>query len=162
MKASKEPPCHTCRRQRLRCDASKPTCAKCAVRGVECLGYGAQHILWVEPQVQSQKQARDKPSQEGQTQKSSATKELAMRPGKKRGRPRLVLMSAKQEQALTAMQVQSRPPMPGRNRAAGRIWFPKTPELNPVGYQHGRLAIRSLLYCEKSRDFLAVFNSVLL
>ncbi|EGR51341.1 uncharacterized protein TRIREDRAFT_56214 [Trichoderma reesei QM6a] len=33
-------PCHNCRRRRLRCDRSWPTCHKCAVSGQECLGYG--------------------------------------------------------------------------------------------------------------------------
>ncbi|KAI6778487.1 Acriflavine sensitivity control protein-like protein [Emericellopsis cladophorae] len=33
-------PCHNCRRRRLRCDRSWPTCHKCAASGQECLGYG--------------------------------------------------------------------------------------------------------------------------
>ncbi|KAL5606539.1 uncharacterized protein BROUX77_003732 [Berkeleyomyces rouxiae] len=31
--------CHNCRRRRLRCDRSQPTCNKCAIGGQECLGY---------------------------------------------------------------------------------------------------------------------------
>ncbi|KAJ6787350.1 hypothetical protein PWT90_06350 [Aphanocladium album] len=33
-------PCHSCRRQRLRCDRSYPHCNKCTNAGKECLGYG--------------------------------------------------------------------------------------------------------------------------
>lgn len=33
-------PCHNCRRKRLRCDRSLPSCHKCSSRGEECLGYG--------------------------------------------------------------------------------------------------------------------------
>ncbi|KAH8902996.1 hypothetical protein BR93DRAFT_919671 [Coniochaeta sp. PMI_546] len=33
--------CHNCRRRRLRCDRSRPTCLKCTANGQQCLGYGA-------------------------------------------------------------------------------------------------------------------------
>lgn len=33
-------PCHNCRRRRLRCDRSYPSCHKCSTTGQECLGYG--------------------------------------------------------------------------------------------------------------------------
>lgn len=33
--------CHNCRRRRLRCDRSFPSCHKCSSTGEECLGYGA-------------------------------------------------------------------------------------------------------------------------
>jgi hypothetical protein len=32
--------CHNCRRNRLRCDGSIPTCLKCHSSGTPCLGYG--------------------------------------------------------------------------------------------------------------------------
>lgn len=32
-------PCHNCRRRRLRCDRSRPSCNKCSSSGRECLGY---------------------------------------------------------------------------------------------------------------------------
>lgn len=32
--------CHNCRRRRLRCDRSVPSCQKCIKAGQECLGYG--------------------------------------------------------------------------------------------------------------------------
>ncbi|KAI0130265.1 fungal-specific transcription factor domain-containing protein [Xylariales sp. AK1849] len=32
--------CHNCRKRRLRCDRSVPTCNKCATSSQECLGYG--------------------------------------------------------------------------------------------------------------------------
>lgn len=37
--------CHNCRRQRLRCDRSHPSCNKCVRAGRECLGYG-QLFRW--------------------------------------------------------------------------------------------------------------------
>lgn len=40
-------PCHNCRRRRLRCDRSWPSCHKCAVSGQECLGYG-QLFVWTQ------------------------------------------------------------------------------------------------------------------
>jgi hypothetical protein len=40
-------PCHNCRRRRLRCDRSWPTCHKCAVSGQECLGYG-KVFVWTQ------------------------------------------------------------------------------------------------------------------
>lgn len=39
--------CHNCRRRRLRCDQSTPSCRKCTNAGEECLGYG-QLIAWNE------------------------------------------------------------------------------------------------------------------
>lgn len=44
---SNSKPCHNCRRRRLRCDRSWPTCHKCAVSGQECLGYG-KVFIWAE------------------------------------------------------------------------------------------------------------------
>lgn len=41
-------PCHNCRRRRLRCDRSWPSCHKCAVSGQECLGYG-KVFVWTQP-----------------------------------------------------------------------------------------------------------------
>jgi hypothetical protein len=40
-------PCHNCRKRRLRCDRSWPTCHKCAVSGQECLGYG-KVFVWTQ------------------------------------------------------------------------------------------------------------------
>lgn len=40
-------PCHNCRRRRLRCDRSWPSCHKCAVSGQECLGYG-KVFVWTQ------------------------------------------------------------------------------------------------------------------
>ena len=34
-------PCHTCRRQRLKCDRTLPHCSKCITKGQQCLGYQA-------------------------------------------------------------------------------------------------------------------------
>lgn len=67
--------CHTCRRQRRRCDATKPSCRKCEKRGVECLGYGQQPILWVQPRIKTG---------------NPPVEEL---PKRGKGRPKLVLMT---------------------------------------------------------------------
>ncbi|KAL3485994.1 fungal-specific transcription factor domain-containing protein [Aspergillus germanicus] len=40
-----EKPCHNCRRRRLKCDRSLPTCVKCSRTGQACLGYG-KLFLW--------------------------------------------------------------------------------------------------------------------
>lgn len=45
-------PCHNCRRRRLRCDRSWPTCHKCAVSGQECLGYG-KVFVWTTQAIDS-------------------------------------------------------------------------------------------------------------
>ncbi|PLB44098.1 hypothetical protein P170DRAFT_392122 [Aspergillus steynii IBT 23096] len=37
--------CHNCRRRRLKCDYSYPSCHKCSTRGQGCLGYG-KLFLW--------------------------------------------------------------------------------------------------------------------
>jgi hypothetical protein len=39
--------CHNCRRRRLRCDRSLPSCRKCSTNGEECLGYGTL-LRWAE------------------------------------------------------------------------------------------------------------------
>ncbi|UNI15556.1 hypothetical protein JDV02_002081 [Purpureocillium takamizusanense] len=84
------PPCHTCRRQRLRCDGAKPACSKCIARGVECLGYGPQALLWVQPK--SLKPAHEAANLRG-NENHSGGQEIQGRE-KRRGRPRLVLMSS--------------------------------------------------------------------
>lgn len=40
-------PCHNCRRRRLRCDRSWPSCHKCDLSGQECLGYG-RVFVWTQ------------------------------------------------------------------------------------------------------------------
>ena len=47
MPSSTAKPCHNCRRRRLRCDRSWPTCHKCAVSGQTCLGYG-KVFVWTQ------------------------------------------------------------------------------------------------------------------
>ncbi|KAH7016829.1 fungal-specific transcription factor domain-containing protein [Ilyonectria destructans] len=47
MPPSNSKPCHNCRRRRLRCDRSWPTCHKCAVSGQDCLGYG-KVFVWTQ------------------------------------------------------------------------------------------------------------------
>lgn len=67
--------CHSCRRSRLRCDGTQPICEKCTSRGVECLGYGAHALLWVQ---QTSRNDTPMPS--------------------KKGRPKLVLLSSRIQQ----------------------------------------------------------------
>ncbi|ORY07136.1 hypothetical protein BCR34DRAFT_28320 [Clohesyomyces aquaticus] len=40
-------PCYTCRRRHVKCDKMLPTCAKCAKKGVPCLGY-LKPLRWAE------------------------------------------------------------------------------------------------------------------
>ncbi|KAF2651666.1 hypothetical protein K491DRAFT_681981 [Lophiostoma macrostomum CBS 122681] len=40
-------PCYTCRRRHVKCDRMLPTCAKCAKKGVPCLGY-QKPLRWAE------------------------------------------------------------------------------------------------------------------
>lgn len=47
MQTNNSKPCHNCRRRRLRCDRSWPSCHKCAVSGQECLGYG-KVFVWTQ------------------------------------------------------------------------------------------------------------------
>ncbi|KAK3941397.1 acriflavine sensitivity control protein acr-2 [Diplogelasinospora grovesii] len=48
--SAKPKSCHNCRRQRLRCDRSFPTCQKCSKKGLYCLGYGNLYI-WTPPRL---------------------------------------------------------------------------------------------------------------
>lgn len=57
---SKTKPCHTCRRRRLRCDRSWPTCNKCAFTGQECLGYG-KVFVWAQSNSNPQGSSRPWP-----------------------------------------------------------------------------------------------------
>ncbi|KAF2471193.1 uncharacterized protein BDR25DRAFT_313817 [Lindgomyces ingoldianus] len=40
-------PCYTCRRRHVKCDRTLPACAKCAKKGVPCLGY-LKPLRWAE------------------------------------------------------------------------------------------------------------------
>ncbi|KAH0598552.1 hypothetical protein MHUMG1_03853 [Metarhizium humberi] len=53
-------PCHNCRRRRLRCDRSWPTCNKCTLSGQECLGYG-KVFVWTQA-IDSQGNPRPSPA----------------------------------------------------------------------------------------------------
>jgi hypothetical protein len=164
MKGSKESPCHTCRRQRLRCDATKPTCNKCATRGVECLGYGAQPILWVLPQTYAPAASGGKdpacdatPNDrgDGSSSSSSSTKDLpfTVATAKRRGRPRLVLMTQEAKAKPTDMRIQQKKHIRKGNASGGKIWLPRSPNLNPPGYEADRLAIHCINYCESIQLF---------
>lgn len=131
-------PCHTCRLKRLRCDGGEPRCNKCAVRGVECLGYGERPFRWV------LQQSLGPPPPEGATTSEQHHGRAVRRPmiegaQRKRGRPKLVLMSHDDQRDRTELQLcvvqkQGRMPFPGA-------------KLDPVEYQHHRRILSSLDYC---------------
>jgi hypothetical protein len=90
-------PCHNCRRRRLRCDRSWPSCNKCIISGQECLGYG-KVFVWT--------QAMDS---EGNMKPSSSTRRtLADQYHGVAGHKRLVLHGGPPLQTAHA----SRPPPP--------------------------------------------------
>lgn len=135
MKKCRSESCHTCRRRRLLCDGTKPHCTRCMSSGLACLGYG---LLWVLPPdqrgVSSLPDAAESGSMTGFSVSEvhtgiSATAKLP----KKRGRPRLALMS--QSAAVVHK--------PAVTIGSG---FPMTPNMNPVGYASARLAIDCLQY----------------
>lgn len=171
-KTARVAPCHTCRRQRLRCDGSRPGCGKCAARGVECLGYGARPILWVQPQSA------------GPWSRPGPDAGPGRAPARKRGRPKLVLMSkempkedmSKEEEQQSGpsdarrLQLQPRPSQQryrwiqahgtaaDRERGPDRRGMPSMyANLDPVDYQKHRLALDSLIYCT-SRHPLALLH----
>jgi hypothetical protein len=44
-----EPQCHNCRRRRIRCDSTLPSCRKCTRKGLDCPGYGRHKpLVWLE------------------------------------------------------------------------------------------------------------------
>lgn len=76
--------CYTCRRQRIVCDAGKPSCMRCISRGVECLGYSATPIRWVAPTSSLSSEAPT----------PSNMSHIKGQERRKRGRPKLFLMQA--------------------------------------------------------------------
>ncbi|EAW07098.1 Zn(II)2Cys6 transcription factor [Aspergillus clavatus NRRL 1] len=84
-KAQKKLRCHTCRRQRIVCDAGKPACSRCISRGVECLGYAEYPIRWVEPSSNISSSAT-RLYVKGNSPESRGSQK------RKRGRPKLSLM----------------------------------------------------------------------
>ncbi|EAS27689.3 uncharacterized protein CIMG_10294 [Coccidioides immitis RS] len=41
--------CYICRKRRIRCDSTKPSCKKCVSKGVECPGYSSQRpLVWLQ------------------------------------------------------------------------------------------------------------------
>lgn len=60
--------CHNCRRRRLRCDRSVPTCIKCSANGEDCLGYGTllrwTNVPAVKGKLAHQLRARYQPKDE--------------------------------------------------------------------------------------------------
>lgn len=140
-------PCHTCRRQRLRCDATKPSCNKCLARGVECLGYGPQAILWVQPKLPAHV-AKSIDASTKEPESMAAT-------GKKKGRPRLVLMPKNTRESPAQSEPQARhesewvfvnhADSPDGRRALVKKQV-VSPELVPAGYHNNMLALSMLDY----------------
>ncbi|CAH0042751.1 unnamed protein product [Clonostachys rhizophaga] len=56
--ASSPKSCWQCAKRRLVCDLGKPGCKKCANHGVECPGYEAKHLQWMQPGQTRSKGAR--------------------------------------------------------------------------------------------------------
>ncbi|OAA80728.1 Zn(2)-C6 fungal-type DNA-binding domain protein [Akanthomyces lecanii RCEF 1005] len=154
--------CHTCRRQRLRCDGVRPTCNKCLARGVDCLGYGTQALLWVQPQSKPSGTQADHQQQ----QKEQETTPTEARQGRKKGRPKLVLMQrTAAELALPdgeELELTRKPKathltayrkymkMRGfRDEYLRRRKIVLSPGLDPEGYQMQRLIIDSLRYYDE-------------
>ncbi|KAM3511377.1 hypothetical protein MY11210_004986 [Beauveria gryllotalpidicola] len=151
--AEKSQHCHTCRRQRLRCDGVRPTCNKCVARGVDCLGYGTLALLWVQP--------KDRAVMPAPT--ASPTRGAPPADRRKKGRPKLVLMPrAASELALPngeGLEL-TRRPKAAKLRAYRKVMRMRgfhddylrrreivpSPGLDPEGYQLQRLIIDSLRY----------------
>ncbi|KAM3499641.1 hypothetical protein MY10362_007110 [Beauveria mimosiformis] len=156
--AEKSQHCHTCRRQRLRCDGVRPTCNKCVARGVDCLGYGTLALLWVQP-------PDDRSEMPAPAAVATASPTGTARPvdRRRRGRPKLVLMPrAASELALPngqGLELTTRP-KPAQLRAYRKVMRMRgfhddnlrrreivpSPGLDPEGYQLQRLIIDSLRY----------------
>ena len=67
--------CWTCRRRRVTCDGSRPTCFKCKRAGRHCLGYGQNKpLVWVGLARRGKMAGRDF---EDQATSSSMTTQLA-------------------------------------------------------------------------------------
>lgn len=153
--------CHTCRRQRLRCDGVRPTCNKCLARGVDCLGYGTQALLWVQPESQHGTLAARNKSQQPQLARESSTEP---RQARKKGRPKLVLMQHSTSELSMpngeGLELTLKP-KPAHLKAymkemkirgfhdelLRRRRIILSPSLDPAGYQEQRLIIDSLRYC---------------
>lgn len=166
--------CHTCRRQRLRCDGVRPTCNKCVARGVDCLGYGTQALLWVQPQSAQPGQSSRTENEQTTTTAVAADDISAATPtdtqqqqGRKKGRPKLVLMERTESELAMpngqALALRQRPETADLNaymremKARGfhthllqRRSVVVSPALDPAGYQLQRLIIDSLQYCRFS------------
>lgn len=139
--------CHTCRRQRLRCDGVRPTCNKCLARGVDCLGYGTQALLWVQPQSKptSARAGQQKQQQQEvvstEARQGRTTTELALPDGEG-----LELTRKPKATHLNAYRRYMK--MRGfRDEYLQPRNIVLRPVLDPKGYQRQRLIIDSLRYC---------------
>jgi hypothetical protein len=124
--------CHNCRKRRVRCDSSRPTCKKCALKGIECLGYGKQKpLVWL---------------QDGGYQNqylSEWSKPVSQRKPRKSGRPRLVV--AKDGARSTGNPLVRTHPPSGEDQSATQS-VPRNLDLKyPMDMS---LVVNSLWYCK--------------
>ncbi|ROT43772.1 hypothetical protein SODALDRAFT_320156 [Sodiomyces alkalinus F11] len=73
-------PCHNCRRRRLRCDRSYPSCHKCSSTGQDCLGYGKLFRWAVQPVSVRGKRAESDVDGDGETGSTSAASRSSFSP----------------------------------------------------------------------------------
>lgn len=124
--------CHNCRKRRVRCDSAQPTCRKCALKGIECLGYGKQKpLVWL---------------QDGGYQNqylSEGNKPASQRKPRKSGRPRLVVAKDENQTTESAL-IQTNPPTDEAQCTTFHI-----PENLDLKYPMDiNIVVSSLWYCE--------------
>ncbi|KAJ6443479.1 extracellular membrane protein, CFEM domain-containingprotein [Purpureocillium lavendulum] len=133
--------------------APTPGCDKCVARGVECLGYGAQPFLWVQPKPLRASEPLDRGTDD-------TTAGRGDEQPKKRGRPRLVLMPNPEDRSTDQLAVELRqPPKPSaqwiivqgpnsrRRSKEGRPGCPRPRVgLDPLDYKNHKLTLDCLDY----------------
>lgn len=124
--------CHNCRKRRVRCDSTRPTCKKCDLKGIECLGYGKQKpLVWL---------------QDGGYQNqylSEGNKPASQRKPRKSGRPRLIVAKDDSQPAESAL-VRTSPPTDESQPATPCI-PPRLDLKYPIDVN---LVVSSLWYCK--------------
>ena len=155
---AKDGSCHTCRRQRHRCDGARPECNKCLRKGIECLGYGPKAILWVQTRGSSRSSAEDNDS----TEEISCESPPLLR-SKKRGRPKLAFMPQADEESISLAHRPKKPwqflahrPKQLASQEHDRGYHRLDPapviypNLSPDGYASHHFALEVLQYCMSS------------
>lgn len=74
------PQCHSCRKRRIRCDATRPACQKCRDRHISCPGYARQKpLVWLADGGRQNEYIR------------AEAEEGGVRGGRKKGRPKMLV-----------------------------------------------------------------------